>query len=429
MRLLGDKPAPDLAKVPVFGTPGAVLPAAAADAPVPTASGMAAAVRKPLRDPRLGGHVSFQVSDLDTGDVLFSHNRFSPTTPASTMKLSTASALLELRGPNYRITTKVVAGSSPGEVVIVGGGDPTLTASDTGSVYPGAARMSDLAAQVKQALGGTEPTRVIVDTSLFTGPVSGPGWDPGDAHSTYATSIYALTTDAGRRNPHNPGAAPRYDNSAEAAGEIFAADLGLPASAVSFGRAPEGTTQLASVQSPPLQRILDTMLVTSDNVVAEFMARQVAIAVHQPASFAGAAAAVTAQLTKMGLPMQGVHIVDGSGLSPRDKLTPGMLAALLRYAASDDHPRLHGIFSGLPVAGWSGTLEARFKSKSAAGARGVFRAKTGTLDGVHALAGTVVDASGRTLIFVLLLDKVAWNADYGTAMDKLGAAVAACGCG
>jgi D-alanyl-D-alanine carboxypeptidase/D-alanyl-D-alanine-endopeptidase (penicillin-binding protein 4) len=428
LKVLRNTPEPDLAKVPVFATPGAVLEVPASAAPMPTIAGMAAAVAKPLHDPRLGTHVSFQVSDLATGKVLFSQNRLSPTTPASTMKLATASALLGVRGPNYRLTTKVVAGRHPGEVVLIGGGDPTLSAGSDNPNYPEAARISDLADQVKRALGSTKPTKVIIDTSLFSGPTTGPGWDQDDAHSSYATPIYSLTTDAGRKDPNEEGDADRFDNTALAAGQIFAKLLGLPITAVTSGRAPAGATELGSVQSAPLLRIIENMLITSDNVVAEFMARQVAIALNQPASFAGGAAAVIGQLTKMGIPMQGVTIVDGSGLSPYDRLTPAMLGSLLQFAGSDAHPNMHGLFSGLPVAGWSGTLAGRFTTKGTTGARGVFRAKTGTLTGVHALAGTVVDASGRPLVFVLLLDKVAWNLNYGAAMDKLGAAVAACGC-
>src|SRR5205823_4408845 len=79
-------------------------------------------------------------------------------------------------GPGYRLSTRVVAGSAPGEVVLIGGGDPTLSVNGNGS-YPEAARLDLLAQQVKQALGGAAPTRVVVDSSLFSGPSTGPGWD------------------------------------------------------------------------------------------------------------------------------------------------------------------------------------------------------------------------------------------------------------
>ncbi len=353
------------------------------------------------------------------------------------MKLATATAVLALRGPNYRITTRVVAGARPGEVVLVGAGDPTLAAGPR-STYPESGRLDVLADEVKRALGGVKPTRVIIDTTLFSGPATSTGWEDSDADSTYVHPIYALTTDGGRINPSKTGNSERYPNSALAAGQIFAKLLGLPATAVANGRAPRaasgasGTAPgavLASVQSAPLVRILDTMLTNSDNVLAEFMARQVAIAAHRPASFAGAAAAVTAELAKLGLPTAGTHILDGSGVSHQDRLTPALLTALLSYDAQPEHGQFHPIFSGLPIAGWSGTLAGRFITPTTNSAAGVLRAKTGTLDGVSALAGVVVDASGRSLAFAVMVDKVPIGLDAPAAEDAIGVALYRCGCG
>lgn len=424
----------NLATGPTFAVPGAVLGVLADNAPVPTAEGVAAAVARPLKASKLGPHVSLQITDMATGDVLYSQNRYSPTTPASSMKLATGVSLLALRGPDYRITTRVVAGPKAGEVVLIGAGDPTLAAGST-AAYPESGRLSNLAAQVKTALGGVKPTKVIIDTSLFTGPTIGPGWDPYDVHSSYATSIYSLTADAGRIDPSDEGDTKRYDSPAVAAGDAFAKHLGLPASAVVSGKAPKtsatsgsATTPgavLGSVQSAPLVRIIETMLAKSDNMLAEFMARQVAIAMGKPASFAGAAQAVTEELAKLGMPTQGVHIVDGSGLSPRNKLTPALLSSILVYAANAANPRAHSLYTGLPVAGWSGTLSGRYKNTSG---QGLIRAKTGTLTGVSALAGTMIDASGRTLVFVMLVDEVPWGVSAPRAIDKVGLAVQACGC-
>jgi D-alanyl-D-alanine carboxypeptidase/D-alanyl-D-alanine-endopeptidase (penicillin-binding protein 4) len=414
-----------------------VLRELGATGPVPTADGLRAALATVLQDRRLGAHVSFAVRDLNTGALLYGSNATSPTTPASTLKLATATALLAVRGPDYRITTRVVAGSHPGEVVLVGAGDPTLAAGSK-STYPGSGRLDVLADEVKRALGGVKPTRVVIDTSLFAGPATGPGWQTSDNNSNYIHPIYALTTDGGRVDPSETGNSERYPNSALAAGQLFARYLGLPAAAVTGGRAPAapkasaspttpGAT-LASVQSAPLVEIMDTMLQASDNVLAEFMARQVAIATGRPASFAGAAAAVTAELARLGLPVAGVHIVDGSGVSHLNRLTPSLLTALLSYDAQPNHARFHSLFSGLPVAGWSGTLSSRYVSPLAAPAAGLLRAKTGTLDGVSGLAGTVVDASGRALSFALMVDKVPLGADAPAAEDAVGTALYRCGC-
>ncbi len=421
---------------PQIAVPVPALGDVPATAPMPSTAGLAAALAVPLKQPNLGSHVSVEVADLATGAMLYGHGETSPTTPASTLKLATTIAVLDTRGPNYRITTNVVAGPKPGQVVIVGAGDPTLTAGAVGA-YPEAGRLQDLAAQVKQALGGVKPTKVIVDTSLYSGSAVGPGWDDEDVHSTYLTSVYALSTDGGKVNPKDLDYGVRYENSATGAADAFARYLGLPASAVVSGVAPQKPDNpssptapgavLGSVQSAPLVRIIETMLANSDNMLAEAMARQVALATGHPASFAGAAAAVTEELTKLGMPMDGVDIVDGSGISHSNRVTPELMTAILAYAASPDHPEMHAMFTGLPVAGYSGTLATRFKHAGMADTFGMIRAKTGTLDGVSALAGYVVDASGRTLILVVLTDQ-APAAGVTTAIDGIGAAVRQCGC-
>jgi D-alanyl-D-alanine carboxypeptidase/D-alanyl-D-alanine-endopeptidase (penicillin-binding protein 4) len=429
---------PPVATGPRIDRATPVLPGITNGGSMPTSAGITAALAKPLRDKRLGPHVSVAVADLATGQLLYGNGANSPTIPASTMKLATATALLALRGPDYRITTRVVAGPHPGEVVLVGAGDPTLAAGPNGT-YPEAGRLDVLADQVKRTLGGVAPTRVIVDTSLFSGPVAGPGWLTEDINGPFITRIYSLTTDAGRIHPERTGSSPRYGNTAVAAGQIFARLLGLPKSAVTSGIAPKAPADgsapttpgavLGSVQSAPLQRIIDTMLSSSDNVLAEFMARQVALASGQPASFAGAATAVTNELGKLGLPLGGVHIVDGSGLSNQNRLTPLLLTSLLTYDAKPANANLHALFTGMPVAGWSGTLAGRFKTKSTTGVRGTLRAKTGSLTGVTALAGTLIDADGRTLVFAVMADKYPPGLDAPKAIDVIGATLGTCGCG
>jgi len=147
-----------------------------------------------------------------------------PATPASTTKLLTAATVLASRGPGYRLSTTAVAGSTPGEVVLVGGGDPTLSV-DAKGLYPGAARLDQLAAQVKQALGGTRPTRVLVDTSLFSGPQTGLGWSPGDVSPDgQVANVQSLMTNGGRVKPeHNEhGGDPRFADPGISAGQAFA---------------------------------------------------------------------------------------------------------------------------------------------------------------------------------------------------------------
>ena len=155
-----------------------------------------------------------------------------------------------------------------------------------------------------------------------------------------------------------------------------------------------------------------------------------ALARNQPASFAGAAAAVTAALADLGLAIAPGVLVDGSGLSRNDRLSPALLTGVLALDAKGERPELRAVFNGLPVAGYSGTLRDRYRKVNTGGkAAGVVRAKTGTLTpGVSAIAGVVVDADGRTLAFAVLAT-VGDNAfPAQDALDRFAATLAACGC-
>jgi D-alanyl-D-alanine carboxypeptidase/D-alanyl-D-alanine-endopeptidase (penicillin-binding protein 4) len=128
-----------------------------------------------------------------------------------------------------------------------------------------------------------------------------------------------------------------------------------------------------------------------------------------------------------------VHLVDGSGLSPQDRIPPATLVRLVALAASARHPGLRAAITGLPVAGFSGTLT---RGQSVFGdvppaARGVLRAKTGNLDTVVSLAGLVYDRDGTVLDFAFMADKVPRAADLvmaAGAIDRLAGALTGCGC-
>ncbi len=109
------------------------------------------------------------------------------------------------------------------------------------------------------------------------------------------------------------------------------------------------------MRSVTLAEMVQWMLVESNNMIAETLARHVAIATGKPATFSGAAAAVGAVDAKLGV--RGIHLVDGSGLSPLDKITPHALVKLVELAAGQGGgPGLRSGITGLPVAGFSGTL-------------------------------------------------------------------------
>lgn len=426
-------------------SPSAVLGEPDPNAPVPTPDGVRAALDPLVRAAALGDRVNVSVADVATGQSLFARGADDPTVPASVTKLVTGVTVLAARGPAYRIPTRAVAGPNPGEVVVVGGGDPTLAVDGKG-FYPGAARLDDLARQVKEALGGTAPTKVIVDSSLYSGPVYEPGWDDDIPTGGYGAAITALMTDGARRDvPQAKKDHENGDHGAErvaqpdlAAGRAFARLLGLPASAVSRGTAPAAAdatagapgSELGKVESLPLVRMVDIMITDSDNVIAEALARQVALARGKPASFSGAAAAMDEVAGELGLPADELALADGSGLSRTDRISPSLLTDLIALAGDGSHPELAAIFGGLPVGGWSGTLGERYGSEGTKAGAGMVRAKTGTLTGVHAIAGLVTTADGRLLTFAVLTDRVPADGldSARVALDRIAATLAGCGC-
>jgi len=197
-----------------------------------------------------------------------------------------------------------------------------------------------------------------------------------------------------------------------------------------------GAPTLASVSSPPLTQLVQQMLQESNNVIAENLARHVAIAEGKPATFGGAADAVMTELRRLGV-TTGISLVDGSGLSPDDAIAPQTLVRILALAASPGAPRLRPAITGLPVAGFNGTLSSGNSVFGAIGgaargaARGVVRAKTGNLATVATLAGLVYDRDGRLLIFAIMAPQVPGAAMLSAAagaIDAAAAGLADCGC-
>jgi len=407
----------------------AVLPAATGTAaPLPAPAQLAATLQPLFADPALGPNVTAHVLDVATGQVLVARNADSPTVPASTIKLVTAAAALVVLGPMHRLATRAVAGAAPGEVVLVGGGDPTLSGGATGT-YPDAARLPDLAAQVKKALGGTVPTKVSYDPSIFTGPAFGP-WDGDIPTNGVVSAITGLMTDGARPDPKvkNPRRLAQPDLTAA---QQFATLLGVPRTAVVAGVAPADAQELGAVLSMRLGRLVEVMLVDSDNVIAESLARHIAIKRGKPASFEGGAAAEREVIGELGLPVEELIQADGSGLARANKVSPSLLAELIVLSAKADRGPLRAVLTGLPVSAYSGTLSLRFRKPTAgATAAGVVRAKTGTLRSVSSVAGVITTAEGRLLAFAVLADSVPVSGTFPAqdALDRIAAAIAACGC-
>jgi D-alanyl-D-alanine carboxypeptidase/D-alanyl-D-alanine-endopeptidase (penicillin-binding protein 4) len=423
----------------------AVLGSGGAGRPLPTTSGLRNALAGPLSATVLGPQVSAFVADPATGQVLLSQHGTRPMTPASTTKLATGLAALAVLGDDARFTTWVVAGAAPGRVVLVGGGDPTLAVRPfPAGDYPRPATLASLAAATASKLRAEGRRTVVLgyDTSLYTGPGLAPGWPAGYVSGGDVTPIVPLEVDQGRLtasgqpedsdDPYN--LRPRSSDPALMAADSFAALLSADGVRVSGAPQPQtaarNDTKMASVTSPPLSAIVAQMLEESNNVIAENLARQVALAIGAPASFAGAAQAVIRELKKLGV-TTGSRLVDGSGLSPRDSIAPVTLVKVLELATG--RAQYRALLAGLPVAGFSGTLSAGESVFSGIGgaALGSVRAKTGNLGTVASLAGLVDDRSGTTLVFALMADQIpsaGLLTEAANAIDAAASALAGCGC-
>ncbi|MFF3938233.1 D-alanyl-D-alanine carboxypeptidase/D-alanyl-D-alanine endopeptidase [Streptomyces phaeofaciens] len=409
-------PAPSAASVlPGLGGPADTVKSA------PATTGLAAVLDPLLRDPALGTRHAAAVVDVTTGERLYGAGADQALTPASTTKIATAVAALTAMGPDHRLTTRAALEPDTKELVLVGGGDPTLTARKDAQGWASLRTLATAAAKTLKQRGLTEVT-LSYDTTLFTGSEIHPiGVNPNLA------AVTSLSADEGRTDDSTSGPAARVSDPAADATRRFADFLkaeGIKTTSPGLSKATTRAETLATVSSPPLSDLVERMLTNSDNDIAEALARQTALATGGHADFAGGGRAVHAQLKKLGLPVAGAAFKDGSGLDRGDRLTAHLLTALLVKAGDPDRPDLRPALTGLPVAGFTGTLSTRY----ADGAAGVVRAKTGTLSGVNALAGTVVDHDGHLLAFALLASGTTDPTAAQTALDRTATALAGCGC-
>jgi D-alanyl-D-alanine carboxypeptidase/D-alanyl-D-alanine-endopeptidase (penicillin-binding protein 4) len=320
------------------------------------------------------------VLDLQTGDTLFGHYPGLPLRPASNEKLATTYAALTALGPSFRIETDVLGDGQQsgatwqGNLVLKGYGDPALSF----------AQVNSLARQVA-ADGITHVSgRILGDESWFDTRRTGVGWKPKFyLHESPALSALIV----------NRGWTGRYETTRPAlmAAQIFRSDLRHAGVRVhgdtAIGVATAQAAPLGAVESAPLAALVRHMDVYSDNFYAEMLLKEVG-AVQGAGGSAPAGLAVERRLLRAaGVPLAGVRMVDGSGLSLLDRWTPLGLATLLRTMWEDSDLRPY-LVSALPIAGETGTLEYRMRRPPA---HGFVRAKTGTTDNSSSLSGLVGD--------------------------------------
>ena len=350
-------------------------------APAASAASLQSALEQALRVP----HVSLAstgavVVDLTTGETVYSRNATLSLLPASNEKLAVTYAALTALGPAFRIETDVLgegtqAGTTwQGDLVLKGYGDPTLSSAD----------LTDLARQVRAA-GITRVTGgVLGDESWFDSRRTAPGWK-ASFYIYESPPLSALIVDRGRYGrftSHDP---------ALAAAQLFRLALvraGVHvAGGAAHGVADDVAQPLASVDSATTAAIVHWMDRVSDNFVAEMLVKELGAVQGTAGTTAAGLRVVTGLLAAAGVPLDGVELADGSGLSLSDRLTPTALATLLSAMWNDVEVRLE-LLASLPLAGRTGTLHDRMRGGAATG---VVRAKTGTTSNASALSGFVGD--------------------------------------
>lgn len=359
----------------------------------------------------LGPALSGLVVDPADGTVIWRHLDGRSRLPASAQKLLTAFTVLHSMPADAVLTTRVQQHpTARSRLYLRGGGDPTLTTT----------RIGALATATARRLAEQKRTRVTVhlDGSIFPVPTDAPGWKASYRRDVQAPQGLTL---AGYRKP----------DGALAAGRLFVTALrarGITATLATITTTPAGTRQLATTASAPVSRLVADMVNASRNDHAEFLLRHAALAQGRPATWQGAAAHEIAVLRAAGVPLGGVRVVDGSGLSRLTRLTPAAAAAVVRllWTTPTDRAILFAR-NALPRAGLTGTLSTRYRTPQHACAAGQVTAKTGTLDDTVALAGVAHGSDGRDRVFVFLENGILGrNTAVRLAVDTLATTVVGC---
>lgn len=376
----------------------AAMPAPVADA---RAEITAAASDPALRD------VRYLVLDGDSGAALLERSADAPSPSASVMKTLTGTLALANLGADYRIPTRVVR-TSETEAVLIGGGDITLSRTPTGepTFYPHPAHLDDLAAQLRTNM--PELKRLLLDDGLFAASQWHPTWDEaGRSPENYIPFITSLQLDGDRDDP-------LLDDSARSENPVgrVAAALGALLDDVTIvrGSASAGSEdEVARVESAPMTELVREMLRSSDNSLAEALARLVAIARGADASWESVQREIWDAVAELGLDASGCEFVDGSGLSDDNRLTPRFVAQLLRRGYLGEEP----FASLVPLLTVSGQTMAASRFTGANRVVGdSVRAKTGFINSVHSLAGIVTTRGHRNLVFAV------FACDLDTPVDR-----------
>lgn len=338
--------------------------------------------------------VGLEVYDLTADSILYKVNEHQMLRPASTMKLLTAITAIDKLGGSYQFRTqlyytgKVEDHTLTGDLYCVGGFDPRFNIDD----------MNAFVESIRCMGVDTIRGSIVADRSMKDADLLGEGWCWDDDNPPLSPLTIGRNTQF----------VDRFIRQLVDDGVVL--DV-----RVSDGTLPDSAFHLCS-RFHSIDQILLRMMKQSDNFYAEAMFYQLAAHQgHRPARAKDAAAIVKRLISKVGLGHRPYRIADGSGLSLYNYLSADLEVRILRYAYRNSTVYLH-LLPSLPVAGSDGTLRNRMRGSFAADN---VKAKTGTLEGVSALAGYCTAANGHRLCFSIINQGVMHTSNARRFQDRV----------
>ena len=395
-----------------------------------------------LGNPLFSTGYGISIRDIYDGSILFESNAQNSMLPASLTKLYSAASTAITLDPDARFMTKVKYLDN--NVYLVGGADPQLGTESN----PTQADLEDLAKETAQKLKefNVFEVNVFVDDSIL-GPLQRPtDWEENYFRSSEIHLISALNLD----DPKAPGQAP-VDPSITT-GQTFALYLiknNIKVNGLVFRKTvPEGAFDLSTQYSKSVSQIIEDTLIISNNQDAEIIARVASLVAENDPSTSAAMELVLKDVEMLGISSVDNVVTDASGLSRSNKISPSDFSELIYKSIKNPEvvkanrgesskfmvkpaiaitPDPWSVFTGLPTGYGLGTMKKRFDEEGSAG-RGVVRAKTGSLNRVITLAGTITTKDQVFLSFAVLVNRVEQPQNVREAIDNLLNKLAECNC-
>ena len=357
--------------------------------------------------PFSGDRTGLVVYDRGSGRLLAVYHGRREMRPASNLKLAISASALGRLGYTTRLETRVLAtgtlsgGTLHGNLYLVGGGDPSLsTVPFSRLAFKGASGLvHDLAVAVRAAGVRRVTGAVYGDGSAFDAVRRGPDWKSDSWMDCPPLSALTVNEDWLRFGSFASAPSPAL-RSAQVLTTALERQGVRIAHLPHTGRHPASARSIAAEPSPTMHKLVYEMDQVSDNFFAETLTKDLAVAAGGLGTTGAGVALTHRYLHDIGVDLAGARIVDGSGLSKIDRLSPRQIAGILKHAIAQPYGWYYE--HALPLAGATGTLYNRMTSGPAY--RNA-RAKTGTLDGASALSGYVTSRNGRQIVFAMVMNQ------------------------